>query len=315
MGRRSHDPRLPDPSQPAARRRHRRLGQGGTTPASGVKYVLAGAHLEPRTRRRGLASLRNPGRRLLQRPGRHRCTPRPRARVRLRQPGRHQRERPARGGGHPGRPLVLTARFEMCSAHWALPHRPRPRRPHRHPDPRDHGRHRGLDRMGGGYGNLTKIEHPNDGNPGTRTKSDRRCTWASGYQPGRLSAWSRRPAIPRPRTSTSRSASPASPADRDPGTPPTGSPHDRTRQPLGRSDLRRGRAAHRPQRALEFVDFVPPPPVSWVPVMDVADVFGKRAATVSASGHATTYGSPPKCSRTAAAGTSTSSATTSGGNG
>lgn len=32
---------------------------------------------------------------------------------------------------------------------------------------------------------------------------------------------------------------------------------------------------------LEFVDFGPPPPVVWVAVMDLANVFGRRVAVVS----------------------------------
>ncbi|HET9872960.1 MAG TPA: hypothetical protein VFP89_10250 [Propionibacteriaceae bacterium] len=35
---------------------------------------------------------------------------------------------------------------------------------------------------------------------------------------------------------------------------------------------------------LEFVDFGPPPAVSWVPAMDFGEVFGRRAAVVFASG-------------------------------
>lgn len=35
---------------------------------------------------------------------------------------------------------------------------------------------------------------------------------------------------------------------------------------------------------LEFVEFGPPPPVVWVPVMDLAEVFGRRVAVVKALG-------------------------------
>ncbi len=35
---------------------------------------------------------------------------------------------------------------------------------------------------------------------------------------------------------------------------------------------------------LEFVAFGPPPPITWTPVMDLADVFGRRAATMSSHG-------------------------------
>ncbi len=35
---------------------------------------------------------------------------------------------------------------------------------------------------------------------------------------------------------------------------------------------------------LEFVDFGPPPPVIWVPVMDLADVFSQPAAVVFSKG-------------------------------
>lgn len=35
---------------------------------------------------------------------------------------------------------------------------------------------------------------------------------------------------------------------------------------------------------LEFVDFGPPPPVAWVPVMDLGHVFGRRVAVVKAAG-------------------------------
>lgn len=35
---------------------------------------------------------------------------------------------------------------------------------------------------------------------------------------------------------------------------------------------------------LEFVNFGPPPPVTWVAVMDLSSVFGRRAATVNSRG-------------------------------
>jgi len=35
---------------------------------------------------------------------------------------------------------------------------------------------------------------------------------------------------------------------------------------------------------LEFADFGPPPPVTWVPVMDLAEVFSLRAAAVNSRG-------------------------------
>src|SRR4051794_9959159 len=35
---------------------------------------------------------------------------------------------------------------------------------------------------------------------------------------------------------------------------------------------------------LEYVDFGPPPPVGWVPVMDLPDAFGRRAATLHSQG-------------------------------
>jgi hypothetical protein len=35
---------------------------------------------------------------------------------------------------------------------------------------------------------------------------------------------------------------------------------------------------------LEFVDFGPPPPITWIPVMDLAAVFGRRAATLNSQG-------------------------------
>ena len=35
---------------------------------------------------------------------------------------------------------------------------------------------------------------------------------------------------------------------------------------------------------VEFVDFGPPPPVTWTPVMDLADVFGRRAAILNSRG-------------------------------
>ncbi len=35
---------------------------------------------------------------------------------------------------------------------------------------------------------------------------------------------------------------------------------------------------------LEFVNFGPPPPVTWVPVMDVGGAFGRRVAVVNSQG-------------------------------
>nr|WP_294694226.1 hypothetical protein [uncultured Friedmanniella sp.] len=37
---------------------------------------------------------------------------------------------------------------------------------------------------------------------------------------------------------------------------------------------------------LEFASFGPPPPVTWVAVMDLAEVFGRRAAVVNSRGPA-----------------------------
>ena len=36
--------------------------------------------------------------------------------------------------------------------------------------------------------------------------------------------------------------------------------------------------------AVEFVDFGPPPPITWVSVRDVPDAFGRRAATFNSVG-------------------------------
>ena len=35
---------------------------------------------------------------------------------------------------------------------------------------------------------------------------------------------------------------------------------------------------------LEFASFGPPPPITWTPVMDLAEVFGRRAAVVNHRG-------------------------------
>jgi hypothetical protein len=35
---------------------------------------------------------------------------------------------------------------------------------------------------------------------------------------------------------------------------------------------------------VEFATFGPPPPITWIPVMDVADAFGRRAATRNSRG-------------------------------
>jgi hypothetical protein len=35
---------------------------------------------------------------------------------------------------------------------------------------------------------------------------------------------------------------------------------------------------------LEFANFGPPPPITWTPVMDVADALGRRAAAVNSRG-------------------------------
>jgi hypothetical protein len=35
---------------------------------------------------------------------------------------------------------------------------------------------------------------------------------------------------------------------------------------------------------LEFAIFGPPPPVGWIPVMDLVEVFGRRAAVVNSKG-------------------------------
>lgn len=37
---------------------------------------------------------------------------------------------------------------------------------------------------------------------------------------------------------------------------------------------------------VEFVDFGPPPPITWTPVMDLPEVFGRRAATMNSDGPA-----------------------------
>jgi hypothetical protein len=35
---------------------------------------------------------------------------------------------------------------------------------------------------------------------------------------------------------------------------------------------------------LEFKTYGPPPPITWTPVMDLPDVFGRRAATMNSAG-------------------------------